>query len=78
MCDTATQVSSADHEDKRNKLSGEEDKVGNGIMKDEVDDSVASTTKRLVVVKDLVGLLKKRLNGMLLSYSTSCMYSYAC
>ncbi|XP_065907152.1 uncharacterized protein [Dysidea avara] len=62
VCDTATQVSSADHEDKRNKLSGEEDKVGNGIMKDEVDDSVASTTKRLVVVKDLVGLLKKRLN----------------
>ena len=69
VCDTGTQVNSVFYGSEGHKLSGERDQVGNGVMSDKVvkddlqlDDGFVC--KRLAVVKDLVSLLKKKLNGM--------------
>jgi len=80
VCDTGVQVSSAAHEDKGHKMSGKGEKVGNGILKEVVvdsEDDVVSVSTKLVVVKDLVGLLKKRLNGMYVQH-TLYITMYTC
>ena len=71
-------MTSTVRKDKDNRLPGEGEKVGGEVLKEEVgdgEDDVVSAAKRLAVVKDLVGLLKKKLNGMLL-HTTYCYVYY--